>query len=382
MTVALDRIPIARPYVDDSALEALRACFDTGWFTMGPAVAEFEEGLAGVVGTGAVACSSCTAGIHLALLAWEIGPGDEVVVPAYSFVASAHAVAQTGAVPVFCDVDATTGQMDPASAAAAIGPRTRAIMPVHLFGIPAPMDAIGALAAEHGLKVIEDAACALGATYRGVPCGALGDAGSFSFHPRKVITTGEGGALTSRDAALLDQARAQRNHGAKISGFDRHQSGQGTYPTFDFLGFNYRLTDLQARLGLSQLPKLDEILALRRGQAARYGNAFAALEGLEPLVPPEGGDPCWQAYPVRVLEQSPITPAALREHLDTRGIQAVQSAQLIPALEYYRERGDWAPGRFPAAEHLDAVSLSVPLYAGLSDADQSRVIDAVAEAWS
>jgi dTDP-4-amino-4,6-dideoxygalactose transaminase len=382
MSVAVDRIPIARPYVDASALDALRECFDTGWFTMGPAVAEFEQGLADVVGTGAVACSSCTAGIHLALLAWGIGPGDEVVVPAYSFVASAHAVAQTGATPVFCDVDPETAQIDPDAAAAAITQRTRAIMPVHLFGIPAPMDAVGALAARHGLEVIEDAACALGATYRGVPCGALGDAASFSFHPRKVITTGEGGALTSRDEALLDQARAQRNHGAKISGFDRHQAGQGAYPTFDFLGFNYRLTDLQARLGLAQLPKLSEILALRRGQAARYTEAFAGLEGLEPLVAPPGGDPCWQSYAVRVLEQAPVGPAQLREHLHARGIQAVQSAQLIPALDYYRAHGDWAPGRFPGAEHLDAVSVSIPLYAGLTEGEQARVVDGVREAWS
>lgn len=382
MTVATDRIPIARPYLDNDAVEALRPCFDTGWITMGPAVAEFESEMARIVGVPAIACSSCTAGMHLALLAWGIGPGDEVIVPAFSFIASAHAVACTGATPVFCDVDPGSGQLDPQSAAAVVSDRTRAIMAVHLFGIPAPMREINQLAAAHGLKVLEDAACALGATYHGVPCGALGDAGSFSFHPRKVVTTGEGGTLTSADAALLDHAKAQRNHGARISGFDRHQSGQGAYPSFDLLGFNYRLTDLQARLGLVQLPFLDEIVGLRRAQAARYFEAFADLEGIRPLAAPEGCDPCWQSFSVHLTDEAPIAPEALREHLGTRGIQAVQSGQVLPAAEYYRDRMGWAPGAFPVAEHLVASGVSIPLFAGMTEAEQQRVIDGVRECWS
>ncbi len=379
MSVATQRIPIARPYVDESALEALRACFTTGWITMGPAVAEFEQAVGDVAGAPTIACASCTAGMHLALMAWGVGPGDEVVVPAYSFIATAHAVAQTGATPVFCDVDPDTAQIDLGSAAAAITDRTRVLLPVHLFGIPAPMDAVNALARRHGLKVLEDAACALGATYNGVPCGALGDAGSFSFHPRKIVTTGEGGALSSHDPALLEQARAQRNHGAAISGYDRHQAKAGTYPTFDLLGYNYRLTDLQARLGLVQLERIDEILGLRRAQAARYAEAFADLPGIEPLAVPAGGDPCWQSYPVRVLDGARVDAPTLREHLNERGIQAVQAAQVLPALGYYRERTGWRPGRFPAAERLDAVSISIPLFAGLTADEQARIIDAVRE---
>lgn len=382
MSVATDRIPIARPYVDADVVDVLRPCFETGWITMGPAVAEFEAAMADIVGAGAIACSSCTAGMHLALLAWGIGPGDEVIVPAFSFIASAHAVACTGATPVFCDVEASTGQIDPHAAAAAITPRTRAIMPVHFFGIPAPMREIDALAAVHDLKVIEDAACALGATYFGQSCGALGDAGSFSFHPRKVITMGEGGTLTSRDPELLDHARAQRNHGARISGFDRHQARNGAYPSFDLLGFNYRLTDLQARLGLAQLPHLDEIVAMRRDQAARYFAAFADLEGITPLLAGEGGDPCWQSFSVHLDESAPVDPARLRERLDERGIQAVQSGQVLPAAEYYRDRTAWRPGAFPVAERLVETGVSIPLFAGLTEAQQQRVIDGVRECWS
>ena len=382
MTVLTDRIPIARPYLEGDDVEALREALESGWITMGPAVAEFEERMSEIVGAAALATTSATSAMHLALLAWEIGPGDEVIVPAYSFVASAHAVAQTGATPVFCDVDPATAQIDAASAAGALSDRTRAVMPVHMFGIPAPMDAINGMAAVHGLKVLEDAACALGATYRGTPCGALGDAGAFSFHPRKVVTMGEGGTLTSADDAVLSQARAQRNHGAHISGFDRHQARQGTYPTFDLLGFNYRLTDLQARLGLVQLGRLDEILALRRAQAARYDEAFAGLEGLEPVAATEGSDPCWQSYALRVLDPAPVTPAGLREHLGERGIAAVQSGQMLPGLGYYAERTGWRPGQYPGAEHLDAVSVSIPLFPGLTEEQQERIVDAVREAWS
>lgn len=383
LVIGADRIPIARPPFDVAeSLAAVTPCFESGWITMGPAVAEFEAAIAEIVGVGTVACSSCTAGMHLALLAWDIGPGDEVVVPACSFVASAHAVAQTGATPIFCDVDAATAQMDPAAAAAAIGPRTRAIMPVHLYGLPAPMDEINALARLHGLRVIEDAACALGASYKGTPCGALGDAASFSFHPRKVVTTGEGGALTSADEALLAQARAQRNHGAQMSGYDRFTAHQGALPSFDLLGFNYRLTDLQARVGLPQLARLDQIVDERRAHAAHYDAALADLEGLVPLTVLDGGHACYQSYILRVLEAAPTSPAALIEHLDGRGIQAVQGAQLLPDLGYYRESSGYRSGSFPGAEHLAARSLAIPLYAGLLESERDRVVRAIRELWS
>ena len=377
------RIPIARPYLDaEEALASVRACFETGWVTMGPAVQEFERELEQIVGVPAVACSSCTAGLHLAFLAWEIGPGDEVIVPAYSFVASAHAVAQTGATPVFCDVDPATGQIDPQAAAAAVTARTRAIMPVHLFGIPADMAPLRQTAKRHDLKLIEDAACGLGAFYDGVPAGALGDAASFSFHPRKVVTTGEGGALTSADETLLDHARCQRNHGARLSGFDRFQSHQGLLPTFDLLGYNYRLTDLQARVGLPQLAVLDRIVEERRAHAAHYDTALAGLDGLMPLIETDGGRACYQSYVVRVLDSAPVDVHRLREHLDARGVQAVQGGQLLPALGYYEQRSGWRPGTFPAAERLAADSLAIPLYAGLTETERERVVDGIRELWA
>ncbi len=383
LVIAADRIPIARPPFDVAeSLAAVAPCFESGWITMGPAVAEFEAAIAEIIGVGTVACSSCTAGIHLALLAWGIGPGDEVIVPACSFVASAHAVAQTGATPIFCDVDAATAQIDPAAAAAAVSPRTRAIMPVHLYGLPAPMDEINALARQHGLKVIEDAACALGASYKGTPCGALGDAASFSFHPRKVITTGEGGALTSADEALLAQARAQRNHGAGMSGYDRFAARDGMLPSFDLLGFNYRLTDLQARVGLPQLARLDEIVNERRAHAAHYDASLADLEGLTPLTVVDGGRACYQSYILRLLDDAPTTPAEALAHLDAQGIQAVQGAQLLPELGYYRESSGYRPGLFPGAEHLAERSFAIPLYAGLTEPERDRVVRAIRELWA
>jgi len=383
LVIAEDRIPIARPPFDVAeSLAAVAPCFESGWITMGPAVAEFEAAIAEIIGVGTVACSSCTAGIHLALLAWQIGPGDEVIVPACSFVASAHAVAQTGATPIFCDVDAATAQIDPAAAAAAVSPRTRAIMPVHLYGLPAPIDEINALARRHGLKVIEDAACALGASYKGTPCGALGDAASFSFHPRKVITTGEGGALTSADEVLLAQARAQRNHGAGMSGYDRFAARDGMLPSFDLLGFNYRLTDLQARVGLPQLARLAQIVDERRAHAAHYDAALADLEGLTPLAVVDGGRACYQSYILRLLDDAPTTAAEALAHLDAHGIQAVQGAQLLPELGYYRDSSGFRPGLFPAAEHLAERSFAIPLYAGLTEPERDRVVHAIRGLWS
>ncbi len=371
------RIPVARPPIDPADLEALRPAFESGWITMGPAVQEFEAAVAKVAGADAVATTSATSAMHLALLAWGIGPGDEVIVPAYTFVASAHAVAQTGATPVFCDVDPGTLNIDAASAAAAVTERTRAIMAVHLFGTPAPMAALRAICREHELWLLEDAACALGSTLDGTPCGALGDAAAFSFHPRKVITTGEGGMLTSGDADLLTRARAQRNHGAEMSAFDRHQLGIGVYPTFDLLGFNYRLTDIQARLGLAQMARLDSILAERRRQAEHYFDALAGVDGLGLPALPAGATSCWQSFAVQVRGRS---RAAVQAHLAAGGVSAVESCQLVPALGYYATRSGYVAGAFPAAEALARNALSIPLYVGLAEADQERVVALLTEA--
>jgi perosamine synthetase len=372
-----NRIPVARPPLAVDDLEALRPAFESGWITMGPAVQEFEAAVARVAGAEAVATTSATSAMHLALLAWGIGPGDEVIVPAYTFVASAHAVAQTGATPVFCDVDPRTMNIDASVAAAAVTTRTRAIMAVHLFGTPAPIDALRQVCSTHDLWLLEDAACALGSSLHDTPCGALGDAAAFSFHPRKVITTGEGGMLTSGDADLLVRARAQRNHGAGMSAFDRHQLGIGVYPSFDLLGFNYRLTDLQARLGLAQMARLDAILAERRRQAARYAETLGGIEGLVLPSLPAGAVSCWQSFAVQIRGRS---RTAVQDHLAAAGISAVESCQLVPALGYYATRSGYVAGTFPAAEALARDALSIPLFVGLAESDQERVVVGLREA--
>jgi dTDP-4-amino-4,6-dideoxygalactose transaminase len=380
--ITLESIPISRPTVSPDDLEVFRGALETGWITMGPAVAEFERRIADLVGVPALATSSCTAAMHLALIGWGIGPGDEVIVPALSFVATAHAVAQTGATPVFVDVDPDILAMAPAAVTAALTPRTRALIPVHLYGIPAPMDELRAICDAADLRLLEDAAAALGGTYRGRPCGSLGDAGAFSFHPRKVITTGEGGMLTTADSDLLALARAQRNHGAGMAAYDRQQLGIGVFPTFDVLGYNYRLTDLAALLGMAQLDRFDWIASRRRLLARRYAEGLGDLEGLWLPAVPDGSDPCWPCFVIALGEGAPLDAHAFQAHMGERRIASLQGVQLLPELGYYRESSGFREGAFPVAERVAREAVSLPLYPDLTDSQQERIIAAVREAWA
>jgi perosamine synthetase len=375
---ATTRIPITRPYVHPDDLEALREPLETGWLAMGPAVEAFEARVAEVVQTPAVAVSSATAAMHLALAGWEVGAGDEVVVPAFSFVATAHAVAHSGATPVFCDVEEASALLDAAAASALVGERTRALLPVQPYGVPASLEPLVELARRHDLRVLEDAACALGATVDGRPCGSLADASAFSFHPRKIVTMGEGGILSSADEELRARARVLRNHGASMSAYDREKAA-GRTASFDVVGFNYRLTDLQARLGLPQLDRLDEILRLRRALAAGYAERLSDLDGL--LLPhvEDGAEPCWQTYVLRVVDGARIPAGELLRRLDEQGIAAIRPFHVLPALGAYREAAGWRPGMFPVAERLERESVAIPLYPGMTEDEQERVVRAIRE---
>jgi dTDP-4-amino-4,6-dideoxygalactose transaminase len=380
--VATENIPISLPTVSSADLDCFRSALDSGWIAMGPAVAEFERRIAEITTVPSLATNSCTSAMHLALMAWGIGPGDEVIVPALSFVATAHAVAQTGATAIFCDVDPDTLAMDPAAVESLITRRTRALIPVHLYGIPAPMDELTAICARHGVKLLEDAAAALGGTYKDRAIGSLGDAGAFSFHPRKVITTGEGGMLTSTDENLMSVAKAQRNHGAGMAAYDRQQLGIGVFPSFDVLGFNDRLTDLAAALGIAQLDRFDYIASRRRLLAQRYFEGLAGLEGLWLPNVPAHSDPVWPCFVVALEEGAPLDAHGFQAHMGERRIASLQGVQLLPELGYYKVSSGFREGNFPVAERVAREAVSLPLYPDLTDTQQERVIESVREAWS
>ena len=264
-------IPVMRPWLGAEEAAAAAEAVSSGWVAQGPRVAEFEEAFASAIGAGyAVAVSSCTAALHLALLAAGIGPGDEVVVPSLSFIATANAARYVGAVPVFADVDEATQNLTPATVEPCLTPRTRAVILVDQAGVPADLDAMHDLCGPRGITVVEDAACAVGSVYRGRPVGAGANLATFSFHPRKLLTTGEGGMLVTPDLDVAARLRRLREHGMDLSAAARHASRQPVIEHYLELGFNFRMTDVQAAIGLVQLGKLDQLIARRRLLAQRY----------------------------------------------------------------------------------------------------------------
>jgi perosamine synthetase len=375
-------IPVTRPHFDQAEEEAVIEVLRSGWVSQGPKVARFEAALAEYhEAKYAVATTSCTTALHLVLAALEIGPGDEVVMPAFTFVATANAVEYLGATPVFADIDISTFNVSVESMKAKVTPRTRAMIPVHLFGLSADMDPIIALARERRLAVIEDAACAVGTRYRGRRVGALGTAGAFSFHPRKVITTGEGGAVTTNDEALYRRLCVLRNHGARISDLERHRSDAFTLPEYDEVGFNYRMTDLQAAIGLVQLGKADKLIAQRQSLARRYTQAFERLPGLRAPTEPDGDTHPYQSYVLLVEAGAPKSRDELATALSVAGISVRQGTHAVHALGYYRRKYDLKESDCPDAWAADRRSLTLPLYPDMDEATQDRVITAIRDLW-
>ncbi len=368
-------VPFARPYLTGAESEAVAEVIASGWLSQGPRVRAFEEAFAARVGAAdAVATTSCTTALHLALYASGIGQGDEVIIPSLSFVATANSVWQCGATPVFADVDPSTYNLDPAAAERAITDRTRAIMPVHQVGLPADMDPFFALGERYGLMIVEDAACAIGATYKGRPVGSLGSVACFSLHPRKVITTGEGGMITVSDPALAERMRRLRAHAMDLSDLARHSANDVIFEAYPEQGFNMRMTDMQAAVGLCQLRALDEILDKRRRLAERYTAALKSLPGLEPPYDPPYAVRTWQSYCVRVGARSGVNRTELMRRLLSDGIPTRRGVMAIHHEAPYSADARPLPQTDAAAQDV----LMLPLFPDMTGEQQDYVIDCLA----
>jgi dTDP-4-amino-4,6-dideoxygalactose transaminase len=372
-------IQIAAPSLGEEEWQALRQPIESGWLTQGPKVAAFEQAFAQrhQIKHG-IAVTSATTGLHLALAAVGIGPGDEVIIPAFTWVATANAVLYCGGTPVFADIDRTTYNIDIEDAARRITPRTKAVIPVHLFGLCADMDALSQ-ALRPGIAIVEDAACAAGAALNGRPAGSLGNLGVFSFHPRKSITTGEGGMVTTQDDRLAERIRRMRNHGASLSEEERHR-GPRPYllPEFEVLGFNYRMTDLQGAVGLVQLTKLDRFIEERARMAAHYREDLADLEWLRIPCEPKKGRHAWQAFVMYVdPEKTPMPRNRMMERLQEQGISTRPGTHAVHMLKYYRERFGLKPDDYPAAKDCDQNTMAIPLHNKMSADDYAYVVSAL-----
>ncbi len=390
MTDARMKIPITKPLFGDEERANIQQPLESGWVVQGPFVKQFEDRFATFVGApDAVATSSCTTALHVALVALGVKPGDEVIVPAFTWISTANVVEYLGARPVFCDIDLETFNIDVGCIESLVTPQTVGIIPVHLFGLPADMAAILALADQCGLWVVEDAACAFGARYRGRHVGLLGDVGCFSFHPRKSITTGEGGMITTLRSELAELSRSLRDHGATRSDLVRHENPESfllaEYPQ---LGFNYRMTDIQAAVGCAQMDRAPDILACRAQVASRYNEALSELSWLRRPSTPTGYVHGNQAYVCLFAPDEP-TPSNveilsrarsdLMRSLEQAGIATRQGTHAPVLADYYARKYSIRPEQYPNAWLAEGLSLALPLYPQMTLEEQYFVCEMLAE---
>lgn len=366
---------LTSPKFDHDEVALVQRCLDSGWVTQGPMVQEFEALMAQHhQARHALATTSCTAALHLATLALDLGPGDEVVVPAFTWITSANCAEYVGASVRFADVDPQTCNLSPAALEAAITPATRAVVAVHLFGLAADMDAINAIADRHGLAVIEDAACAIGSTYRGRSVGTLGDLGCFSFHPRKVITTGEGGMVTTNHPDLAEKINSLRNHGATgLPADERERPLPWSMASHDVLGYNLRMADILAAVGIAQMAKLDGLLAERRHFAQCYRDRLATTF----ILPPDDAGHTYQSFVVSVPEGGRERRNGIMQSLDRAGIQTRPGTHAVHCLGYYKAKYGLQSGDFPAAAALADTTIALPLFPGMTEQDIDMVVDAI-----
>jgi perosamine synthetase len=383
-------IPIMKPFFGEAERELVLKPLETGWVVQGPFVKQFEEKFSSFTGVPySVATSSCTTALHIAVAALGLKPGDEVIVPAFTWVSTPNVVEYMGAKPVFCDIDMRTFNIDVNQIESLITSRTVGILPVHLFGLCADMAPLMQIARKHKLWVVEDAACALGAWYRGRHAGTFGEMGCFSFHPRKSITTGEGGMVTTQQEKFDQLARSLRDHGASRSDLARHEGKAGfLLGEYNLLGFNYRMTDMQGALGCAQLDRAKWILSERQLRAQRYDTLFETFTWLRRPTVPEGSVHGYQGYVCLFTPEDPTMKNVERLHeqrnaimmkLEAMGIATRQGTHAPVIQGYYVNKYGLRPEQFPNAYMADRLTLTLPLYVQMTEEEQHLVCRSLME---
>lgn len=383
-------IPIARTNLTEAEINSVLEPLESGWLVQGPKVREFEEKWSNFTkAKHSIAVTSCTSGLHLSLAASGFGPGDEAIVPAFTWISTANVVEHLGGKVVFCDIDLDTFNIDVEQIESKITSKTKAIFPVHLFGLSADMNPILDLARKYNLFVVEDAACGFGSKYKGKHAGTLGDTGCFSFHPRKAITTGEGGMVTTNDDELAEKIRRLRDHGAAVTDLQRHL-GARPYLLADHpdAGYNQRMTDLQGALGSAQMDRAKEIVLERQNLAQRYDEAFAELDWLRTPFKHTDYEHGYQSYPCLFMprEVSPSSTEKINskrnewmDDLQKKGISTRPATHAVHMLSFYKEKYGLMPADFPSAFIADQGSISLPLFHGMEQSEQDFVIEKVLE---
>jgi perosamine synthetase len=383
-------VPIARTSLSNSEIQSVLEPLESGWLVQGPKVKEFEEKWSNFTeAKHSIAVTSCTSGLHLSLAASGFGSGDEAIVPAFTWISTANVVEHLGGKVVFCDIDLETFNIDIQQIESKITSKTKAILPVHLFGLSADMNPVLDLARKYNLFVVEDAACGFGSKYKGKHVGTLGNTGCFSFHPRKAITTGEGGMLTTNDSNLAEKIRRLRDHGAAMTDLQRHL-GARPYLLADHpdAGYNQRMTDLQGALGSAQMDRAKEIVSERQNLAQRYDDAFAALNWLRTPFKHSDYEHGYQSYPCMFManefnsvdiKQINIRRNQWMDDLQQAGISTRPATHAVHMLSFYRKKYDLEPSDFPNAYLADQCSISLPLFHGMKKNEQDFVIEKVLE---
>jgi perosamine synthetase len=367
-------IAFSQPFLGDAEVEATAAVLRSRWVVGGARLQEFEQRIAALCGAEhAVGVSSWTTGAFLVLRAWGIGPGDEVIVPSLTFIATVNVIRHVGATPVFADVDPATYNMDPDDTARKITARTKVIMPVDQIGLPCDIDTFNALARRHNLRVLDDAACALGSRNKGRPVGSMAEVTVFSLHARKVVTTGEGGIIVTDDPAFAARLRRLRHQGMSLSDFARHNAPPTAFESYPEIGYNFRITDIQAAIGLAQLDRLHDILERRRAVAERYHSALSGNLVLIPPHVPADLSPNWQSYQIAVGAASRLTRNAVMDRLHAVGIPTRRGVMASHLEAPYRDMD----AELPNTEHVAMTTLQLPMHPGLHERQQARVLAAL-----
>lgn len=370
------KIPITKPYFGEEEKQIVSEVIDSGWVSQGPRVVEFEERFAEYVGAKyAVATTSCTTALHAALAVSGIGPGDEVIVPSLSFIATANSVIHAGATPVFVDIDPETCNITAETIEKAITGKTRAVMPVHQMGLPVDLDPITNLCKKHGLILIEDAACAVGSEYKGKRIGGHSNIACFSFHPRKIITTGEGGMITTDNPDIAERLRRFRHHGMSVSDFERHAAHKVIIETYPEIGSNYRMTDIQAAMGIVQLEKLPFIMERRREIAEFYNKELSKISCIKVPRIPGYAYHNYQSYWVELLGSIPVSRDVLMERLLEKGIATRRGIMAIHLEEcYFRYKV-----HLPKTEKITKNTILLPIYPSMTEEEQKYVVTCIDE---